>query len=72
MREGRNPQIRRMLAGIGHRVKELTRVKLGPLTLEGLTTGSFRELTPREVKELQKIARADHEAKKPQSPRDKD
>jgi len=72
MREGRNPQIRRMLAGIGHKVKELTRVKLGPLTLEGLTTGSFRELTPREVKELQKIARADHEPKKPQSPRDDD
>ena len=68
MREGRNPQIRRMLAGIGHKVKELTRVKLGPLTLEGLTTGSFRELTPREVKELQKIARADHETPKNAKP----
>jgi 23S rRNA pseudouridine2605 synthase len=69
MREGRNRQIRRMLAGVGHKVKDLTRVKLGPLTLEGLTPGSFRELTPREVKELQRIARGEREPQK--SPRDR-
>ncbi len=63
LREGRNREVRRMLAGVGHKVKDLTRVKFGPLTLEGLTPGSFRELTPREVKELQRIARGDRAAK---------
>jgi 23S rRNA pseudouridine2605 synthase len=59
LREGRNREIRRMLAGIGHKVKDLTRTKMGPLTLEGLTTGAFRQLTPKEVKELQRIARGE-------------
>jgi pseudouridine synthase len=61
IREGRNRQVRRMLAGVGHKVKDLTRIKMGPLTLEGLKPGQFRELTPREVKELQKLARGDAE-----------
>lgn len=61
LREGRNREIRRMLAAVGHKVKDLTRVKMGPLTLEGLATGSFRQLTPREVKELQRLARGDRE-----------
>jgi 23S rRNA pseudouridine2605 synthase len=55
IREGRNRQIRRMLARTGHKVRELTRVKLGPLTLEGLKPGAFRPLTPREVKQLYKL-----------------
>jgi 23S rRNA pseudouridine2605 synthase len=61
IREGRNRQVRRMLAGVGHKVKDLTRVKMGPLSLEGLAPGQFRELTPREVKELQRLARGDRE-----------
>jgi pseudouridine synthase len=61
IREGRNRQVRRMLAGVGHKVKDLTRIKMGPLTLEGLKPGQFRELTPREVKELHKLARGDTE-----------
>jgi 23S rRNA pseudouridine2605 synthase len=65
LREGRNREIRRMLAGVGHKVKDLTRVKMGPLTLEGLSPGSFRQLTPKEVKELQRIARGEPEAKAP-------
>ena len=61
IREGRNRQVRRMLASVGHKVKDLTRVKMGPLSLEGLAPGQFRELTPREVKELQRLARGDRE-----------
>jgi pseudouridine synthase len=57
IREARHRQVRRMLAKIGHKVKDLTRVKMGPLTLAGLAPGEFRELTPREVKALQKLAR---------------
>jgi pseudouridine synthase len=55
IREGRNRQVRRMLARTGHKVRELTRVKMGPLTLEGLRPGEFRPLTPREVKQLYKM-----------------
>jgi 23S rRNA pseudouridine2605 synthase len=64
IREGRNRQVRRMLASVGHKVKELTRIKMGPLTLEGLAPGQFRPLTPREVKELQRLARGDREKAK--------
>jgi 23S rRNA pseudouridine2605 synthase len=59
IREGRNRQVRRMLASVGHKVKDLTRTKMGPLTIEGLAPGEFRELTPRELKELQRAARAE-------------
>jgi pseudouridine synthase len=54
IREGRNLQIRRMLAKIGHKVRELTRTKMGPLTLDGLSPGKFRPLTPKEIRQLQK------------------
>ncbi|HEV7299125.1 MAG TPA: pseudouridine synthase [Tepidisphaeraceae bacterium] len=55
LREGRNRQVRRMLAKLGHKVRDLTRVRMGPLTLEGLNVGHVRALTPREVKELKKF-----------------
>lgn len=56
LKEGRNRQIRRMLARLGHKVRDLTRVKMGPLTLEGLQPGRFRLLSPREVRELREAA----------------
>lgn len=52
IREGRNRQVRRMLARTGHKVRDLTRVKMGPLTLHDLALGAVRPLTPREVKAL--------------------
>ena len=52
LREGRNGPVRRLLARVGHKVRELTRTKLGPLTMKGLGPGQFRILTPREVQEL--------------------
>ena len=55
IREGRNRQVRRMLAKLGHKVRELVRVKMGPLTLHGLAPGQFRPLTPREVKQLYQL-----------------
>jgi 23S rRNA pseudouridine2605 synthase len=55
VREGRNRQVRRMLAKLGHKVRELVRVKMGPLTLHGLAPGQFRVLTPREVKQLYQL-----------------
>jgi len=55
LREGRNRQIRRMLARLGYSVKQLTRIRIGKLSLRGLGPGKFRELTEDEVKHLRFI-----------------
>lgn len=54
--EGRNRQVRRMLAAVGNRVKKLTRITMGPLSLKGLGLGMWRELTPGEVRALKRAA----------------
>ncbi len=54
--EGRNRQIRRMLERLGHEVKRLRRVSMGPLTLSGLRPGQWRELSPEELAELERAA----------------
>jgi pseudouridine synthase len=51
--EGKNRQIRRMAAAIGHEERELVRVRIGGLGLEGLAPGEWRELGPAEVRRLQ-------------------
>jgi 23S rRNA pseudouridine2605 synthase len=56
IREGRNRQVRRMLADVGHKVRDLMRIKMGPLDLRGLSSGAFRPLTPREVRQLKELA----------------
>ena len=56
IREGRNRQVRRMLAGVGHKVRDLMRIKMGPLTLDGLKPGFCRMLLPKEVKALRQLA----------------
>ena len=53
---GPQPQVRRMLAKAGHKVRDLTRIRMGPLTLHGLDPGDVRMLTPREVRELKSLA----------------
>jgi len=57
LREGRNRQVRRMLARLGHKVRDLTRIRFGPLTLDGLSPGQSRLLTPRELAALRRAAR---------------
>jgi 23S rRNA pseudouridine2605 synthase len=56
MREGANPQVRRILAKLGHKVRDLTRIRLGSLTLEGLPVGKVRPLSPKELSELKRLA----------------
>ncbi len=56
LREGRNRQVRRMLLRVGHPVKKLRRVRMGPLELKGLAVGEWRELTARELSMLRKAA----------------
>ena len=50
--EGRNRQVRRMLAAIGCDVKRLRRIKFAGLTLDGVKVGKFRALTKSEVAAL--------------------
>ncbi|MEW5567655.1 pseudouridine synthase [Rossellomorea marisflavi] len=54
--EGRNRQVRRMFEHIGYPVQKLKRERYGSLTLQGLTAGEGRELTPHEVKQLRTLA----------------
>jgi 23S rRNA pseudouridine2605 synthase len=50
--EGRNREIRRLLARFGHKVQQLKRVALGPVRLGDLPVGAYRELTRQEVQQL--------------------
>jgi 23S rRNA pseudouridine2605 synthase len=56
LREGRNRQIRRMLANLGYPVKKLRRVRMGPLALKGLSPGEWRELSRGELTALRRAA----------------
>jgi 23S rRNA pseudouridine2605 synthase len=50
--EGKNKQVRKMIASLGYEVKKLTRVRYDFLTLEGVERGSYRPLKIHEVKQL--------------------
>ncbi len=52
--EGRNREIRRVLARLGNKVRRLHRSAIGPLSDRGLKVGSWRELSPDEVDKLHK------------------
>jgi 23S rRNA pseudouridine2605 synthase len=54
--EGRNRQVKRMLEAVGHPVRRLQRSRYGPLSLEGLEPGEWRELGPDEVAALRSEA----------------
>jgi pseudouridine synthase len=47
--EGKNREVRRMVEAVGFTVLKLVRTRIGPLTLEGLQVGKWRELTAGEV-----------------------
>jgi 23S rRNA pseudouridine2605 synthase len=54
--EGKNREVRRMLARLGHKVMTLTRTAVGPITLRGLQPGEYRPLSAGEVDLLRKVA----------------
>lgn len=54
--EGRNRQIRRMCDEVGHPVQRLVRTRIGPLADRSLAPGSWRTLTDREVRALERAA----------------
>ena len=52
--EGKKRQARRMFASLGYRVLELKRIRIDVLTIDGLSAGDTRELTPKEIQTLKK------------------
>jgi 23S rRNA pseudouridine2605 synthase len=52
LREGQNREIRRMLARVGLKVRELERVAIGPLRTAGLKPGAVKLLGKRDVEQL--------------------
>jgi len=50
--EGRNRQVRRMTAAVGHPTLRLIRVSIGGFGIGGLAPGEWRELEPEELKLL--------------------
>lgn len=47
--EGKNHQVKRMFEAVGFSVSKLTRERIGIFTVEGLQSGEYRKLTPKEV-----------------------
>ena len=54
--EGRNRQVRRMCAAVGHPVRRLVRTRIGPLAERTLRPGEWRPLTLAEVRSLEQAA----------------
>jgi len=52
LRQGLKRQIRLMFYDTGYEVERLRRIRIGQIRDEGIPTGSFRHLTPREVGSL--------------------
>lgn len=52
LREGKNREIRRLMARAGHKVMNLARIAFGPLRLGRLEIGESRELRSAELREL--------------------
>ena len=59
--EGKNRQVRHMTAKVGYPTLRLVRVSIGSpthqLTLEGLTPGQWRDLSPKEVRNLEVLGK---------------
>jgi 23S rRNA pseudouridine2605 synthase len=55
MREGRKRQIRSVAALLGHPVRQLVRVRVGPIRLGSLRPGEWRCLDKRELEALERL-----------------
>ena len=55
LHEGKKRHIRHMCAALGHPVRRLIRVRIGPLELKDLLVGKWRYLTEGEVMELKEL-----------------
>lgn len=55
LNEGKNQEIRNICRGINLQVKKLKRMSIGPISGKNLPSGRWRELTPKEIKDLRKL-----------------
>ncbi|MFB3920311.1 MAG: pseudouridine synthase [Terriglobia bacterium] len=67
--EGKNREVRRMVEAVGFKVLKLVRTRIGPLTMEGLEVGRYRELTSAEISALRKNRAASRAARGGAGPR---
>jgi pseudouridine synthase len=63
--EGRNKQVKRMCAAVGHPVLKIKRIRFGSLRLGRLSPGDYRYLTKDEVKGMYRLVGL------PESPKNK-
>ncbi len=61
LRQGRNREIRRMMARVGHKVISLQRTAFGPLQLGRLKVGQHRRLRPDELDSLRELVAGDQQ-----------
>jgi 23S rRNA pseudouridine2605 synthase len=69
LNEGRNREIRRILARVGHKVLALKRLAVGRVKLGDLPLGGWRRLMPGEVEALLHIAKVKRREGKPKAGR---
>ena len=55
LREGLNRQVRRMTAAVGHPTLRLMRIAIGPIVLGDLQSGQWREVTSREIAQINSV-----------------
>lgn len=65
LQEGKNREIRRLLARVGHKVLALERIAFGPLRLGTLPVGRHRELNATEIRELKHFLETGEQAGPP-------
>ncbi len=65
LHQGRNRELRRLLARVGHKVMSLERVTFGPLKLGRLSLGKYRQLRDNELTELRELDQKSAPGKNP-------
>jgi pseudouridine synthase len=66
--EGRTRQVRKMCDAIGHPVRALRRVRIGPIVDKNLRLGTYRDLTLDEVRRLKNSAKKPSSSSTPRTP----
>lgn len=66
--EGRNRQVRRMVAAVGYQVVRLVRTRIGPIADRDLKPGDSRELSREEVQSLQEAVASHPDISPPRPP----